>query len=76
MSMNKLKEKFLRKKRTLYEAMREELQKYGGVLRCSRCGNEKPLGDIAERLEQGWPVCCGLTMSWIVKKGELKESEK
>jgi hypothetical protein len=34
-----------------------------GLLYCHECGNTRNIGDVAARLRNGWPKCCGYTMS-------------
>ena len=51
------------------DAIGAELQSFGGKLVCRKCGAEKPLGKVADRLVRGWPVCCGETMVWHTAKG-------
>ena len=40
----------------------------GGILRCTECGTEQPLGDVADHLSNGWPECRGQTMTWVTAK--------
>lgn len=59
----------------LYEKMGTDLEKIGGVLRCTACGSEEPVGGastISLYLQVGWPRCCGLTKRWVTQK-ELNE---
>ena len=53
---------------SLYTAMEQELQKFGGVLRCTTCGREEPVVGIAEFLQTGWPKCHGYTMTWMTQR--------
>lgn len=42
---------------------------FGGVLRCTVCQREEPLGDPDVRVYGGgWPRCCGLTMRWWTQR--------
>ena len=45
-------------------AIATKLQGFGGRLVCRKCDKVKPLGKVADRLLNGWPVCCGETMVW------------
>ena len=45
-----------------------DLQTYGGVLRCSSCGKRRALGNVGDRLRNGWPMCCGYTMMWWTQR--------
>jgi hypothetical protein len=45
-----------------------DLSQLGGILRCTTCGQERPVGDIAGKLDHGWPRCCGYTMSWVTQR--------
>ena len=45
-----------------------ELQELGGLLRCTVCGREQPLGHVGEKLVNGWPECHGYTMRWITQR--------
>ncbi len=57
---------------TVYERLGAAVQGFGGLLRCTTCGTERPLGSVAGKLENGWPKHCGYTMRWITDR-ELKE---
>ncbi len=59
---------------SIAERIGKELQGFGGVLRCTVCEREKPLGDVSEKLATGWPKCCGYTMRWITAS-QLTEEE-
>jgi hypothetical protein len=59
----------------MYNKIADELKQFGGKLKCSICGKEKPLGNTATYLASGWPMCCGYTMTWITKN-QLKENEQ
>lgn len=52
----------------LHEKMGKDLEKVGGILRCTACTKTEPLGDISLHLRLGWPRCCGLTMRWVTQK--------
>lgn len=45
-----------------------DLQHFGGLLRCERCGWKQPLGVVGERLKLGWPKHCGYTMRWWTRR--------
>jgi len=44
-----------------------KVQGLGGLLRCTVCGRETPLGSVAHKLANGWPTCHGLTMTWLTQ---------
>jgi hypothetical protein len=44
------------------------LSGFGGILRCTICKRERPLGDIGGKLRHGWPKCCGYTMTWVTQR--------
>lgn len=52
----------------LHRAVAEGLQGFGGLLRCTECGAERPLGNIGQKLASGWPKCCGYTMRWVTQR--------
>lgn len=58
----------------LHNNLGEELKSLGGILRCEQCGLQRPLGNIGNKLANGWPKCCGLTMRWVTDR-ELKEEQ-
>lgn len=49
-------------------AIGADLQGFGGILRCSTCCREQPLGNVGTRLRYGWPSCCGYTMLWVTQR--------
>jgi hypothetical protein len=49
------------------------LSGFGGELRCMTCGRVSPLGDVGDRLTNGWPKCCGYTMRWVTARQMAKE---
>jgi hypothetical protein len=51
----------------LHEAIAQDLAGFGGILRCTRCGIERNVGDISLHLRDGWPLHCGYTMRWITE---------
>jgi hypothetical protein len=55
----------------LYNNLENDLNKFGGILRCEVCGYEEPLNNVGYQLKNGWKKCCGLTMRWITEN-ELK----
>jgi hypothetical protein len=59
---------------TITPATAEELESLGGILRCLMCGEERPLGDVAEKLRVGWPTCHDQTMRWVT--GRQVEEER
>lgn len=46
----------------------KELYHFGGILKCNKCGKERSLGSIENKLANGWPKCCGYTMRWITAR--------
>lgn len=52
-----------------------DLTGFGGLLRCTVCGREAPLGDTSEHLRNGWPMCCRYTMRWITQR-ELDAAQR
>lgn len=53
---------------TIHDAIADGLSGFGGLLRCTTCKREQPLGDIAGSLRSGWPKCCGYTMTWMTQR--------
>lgn len=49
---------------TIHESIGADLRSFGGYLRCEECGARCDLGDVGERLANGWPKHCGYTMRW------------
>lgn len=52
----------------MHEKIGGELQGMGGFLRCSECGLRAKVGDVGRRLREGWPKCCGYTMTWWTQR--------
>lgn len=52
----------------LHDRVADDIAPFGGILRCNVCQTEAPLGDIARNLRNGWPECCGYTMTWITQR--------
>lgn len=52
--------------RGMQESIGESLDKFGGFLRCERCGHTRDMdkGDAGDYTAHGWPRCCGYTMRW------------
>jgi hypothetical protein len=48
-----------------YESAAAAIEPMGGFLRCEECQHQEPIGDVAGRLKNGWPKCCGYTMRWV-----------
>lgn len=46
----------------------EELKNMGGYLKCEICDKTKSLGNVENKLCNGWDKCCGYTMRWITQK--------
>lgn len=53
---------------SIHEKIAKDLAPIGGVLRCTTCQRERPLGDVGAKLRDGWPTCCGYTMRWITQR--------
>ena len=53
---------------TLHEKIGADLQGFGGILRCTVCGHEEPLGEVARSLRHGWKKHCGYTMRWVTQR--------
>ena len=58
----------------LHSAIAADLYGFGGILRCTVCKDERPLRDVAGKLRNGWPKCCGCTMTWMTQR--LLDEEK
>jgi hypothetical protein len=54
------------------QTLGEELKGFGGHLECTVCGMKRPLGNVGNKLSNGWPMCCGLTMQWYTRR-ELQQ---
>lgn len=55
--------------RDLAAAINAECSGIGGLLRCTVCLREEPLGDVGARTTGGgWPRCCGYTMRWLTQR--------
>lgn len=52
----------------MVEAIGNELQGFGGFLRCETCGTKRPLGNVGAKLANGWPKHCGYTMRWWTRR--------
>lgn len=54
------------------------LEGFGGVLRCETCHFTVPLRNVAAKLRDGWPRCCGTTMRWWTQRqldsGEMPDA--
>lgn len=51
-----------------------DLAPFGGFLQCLTCKSEQELGDVAAKLANGWPKCCGYTMRWWTQ-GQIDAGE-
>lgn len=51
-----------------HDAAAADLSGLGGILRCGQCQSVRPVGDIARYLRDGWPKCCGFTMTWVTAR--------
>jgi hypothetical protein len=61
---------------TLTDSIARDLPRFGGILRCTTCSAELPLGDIAFKLARGWPKCCGYTMRWVTQRQLDEEASR
>jgi hypothetical protein len=52
----------------IHDRIASDLDGFGGYLRCSTCGHKKVLGNIGSKLANGWPKCCGYTMTWWTQR--------
>lgn len=59
----------------LHVKIADDLADFGGLLLCTVCGREQPLGDVAGNLREGWPKCCGYTMRWVTAR-QLAEEDR
>lgn len=41
-------------------------------LECTTCGHRRKVGDVASKLRNGWPSCCGYTMR-LYTMGEVAQ---
>lgn len=60
---------------SIHGKVADDLKHFGGHLECLRCGKIKPLGDISDKLKNGWPKCCGYTMRWITNKLQKTDND-
>lgn len=62
----------------IHGAIAGDLAGLGGILRCGQCGTEDGLSTygIASYLRDGWPVCCGYTMTWVTRRELDEEKQK
>lgn len=60
-------------KLTNFKKIASDLEKFGGILKCSKCHKELPLENVADKLKNGWTKCCGFTMTWLTDKQLKKE---
>lgn len=58
----------------VHQKLDDELKGFDGILRCEKCGLTRGLGNIGNKLQNGWPKCCGYTMRWVTDR-ELKEEQ-
>ena len=52
----------------LHARIANDVGHLGGRLECLVCGRRQNLGDIAHKLRNGWPKCCGYTMRWWTQR--------
>jgi hypothetical protein len=69
-------EEFITRARGIHSAIATDLAPLGGLLRCTTCRREQPLGDAAGNLANGWPKCCGYTMTWMTQRLLDEEAAK
>ena len=46
----------------------EDIESFGGYLRCEECRRVELLSDVATKLRHGWPQCCDKTMRWWTQR--------
>ncbi len=61
---------------TIHMDMGEDLKPLGGILRCDKCRKEQDLGNVGHNLKDGWPECCGYTMTWVTQRQLDEEKNK
>jgi hypothetical protein len=61
---------------SLSRAIAADLSGFGGILRCSTCHGVQDAGDIARNLREGWPACCGYTMTWVTQRQLDEEASR
>jgi len=57
--------------KNFYAEIAEDGAAAGGVLRCTTCKREQPVGDagdVGNYYRHGWPRCCGYTMKWVTRR--------
>lgn len=59
----------------IHEKIASDLKGFGGLLRCTVCGREEPLGNVAGNFRDGWPKCHGYTMRWLTARELAAEKE-
>lgn len=52
----------------IHQSIASDINGFGGILRCSVCGNWEWLTDTSGFLGRGWPKCHSYTMSWITNR--------
>ena len=60
----------------IHDVIADDLKDIGGILRCTVCLREEPLGDVANNLRHGWPKCHGYTMRWVTARELVKEGRR
>ena len=53
---------------SVHDKIAGDLTGFGGYLRCETCGHRQTLGNVANKLRNGWPKCCGYTMRWWTQR--------
>jgi hypothetical protein len=52
----------------LHDRIGATLDSLGGVLRCGHCRSEHAMYQSRKYLRDGWPECCGFTMTWVTAR--------
>ena len=57
---------------------RDVYNKFGGYLRCKKCGHEEGLTSqlVIQHFKYGWPMCCDKTMIWYTGSEDNENTEK
>lgn len=60
---------------SVYRSMADEMPALSH-LECMSCGARRRVGDVAGKLRNGWPTCCGYTMRlFTVREVEAQARE-
>ena len=53
---------------SIHDKIAEDIEPFGGFLRCEVCNRKEALSQVAGYLAHGWPSCCGYTMRWWTQR--------